>query len=243
MPVACPPRMMLASSGRYGPTERGRKTAAAFLALLTGVCLFALAPRAEEPLRLVAIGDSLTAGYGLEQGTGFVPQLDAWLDGEGLAEVVVVNMGVSGDTTAGGKARLDWALADGADAVMIALGGNDLLRGIPPETSKANLADMLERLSARDLPVLLVGMEAPLNYGPDYKEAFDGMYPALAERYDTLLHPSFFEGLASGETGANQDLFQNDGIHPNAEGVGLMVEAIGARVIELVDRARAGAPG
>lgn len=190
---------------------------------------------AAEAVRIVAIGDSLTAGYGLEQGTGFVPQLDAWLADQGVA-AEVIDMGVSGDTTAGGKARLDWALADGADAVIIALGGNDLLRGIVPEASRANLDDMMSRLDARGLPVLLAGMQAPNNYGPAFKEAFDAMYPELAETYGAILHPSFLAGLES-----RPELIQPDGLHPSAEGVAVMVEAIGPRVLELV--ARAGAPG
>lgn len=188
---------------------------------------------AAETVRIVAIGDSLTAGYGLEQGTGFVPQLDAWLDANGAPEAEVVNMGVSGDTTAGGKARLDWALADGADAVMIALGGNDLLRGVQPAESRANLTAMLDALQARGLPVLLAGISAPNNYGPDYKAEFDRIYPELSEEYGTILHPSFLAGL-SGEP----DLFQSDGLHPNEKGVGLMVEAIGPRVLELIERVK-----
>ncbi|MEM6973309.1 MAG: arylesterase [Pseudomonadota bacterium] len=180
---------------------------------------------------IVAIGDSLTAGYGLEQGTGFVPQLQAWLADNGHPAASVVDMGVSGDTTAGGKARLDWALADGADAVMIALGGNDLLRGIPPAESRANLDAMLDGVGDRDLPALLVGMEAPNNYGPDFKRDFDAMYPELAKTHDALLHPSFFAGIE-----ADRALFQSDGIHPNAEGVARMVEAIGPQVLLLIDR-------
>ncbi|MEM1382707.1 MAG: arylesterase [Pseudomonadota bacterium] len=195
------------------------------------VLMLAFGGRAEagEPLRLVAIGDSLTAGYGLAQGDGFVPQLDAWLAKQGLPEVEVVNMGVSGDTTAGGAARLDWALADGADAVMVALGGNDLLRGIQPETTRANLESMLSRLGERGLPVLLVGMQAPLNYGPEYKEAFDAVYPDLAAAYDALLYPFFLEGLFG-----KKGLFQDDGIHPNKAGVAQMVDGIGPQVLSLV---------
>lgn len=190
-----------------------------------------------EGPRIVAIGDSLTAGYGLEQGTGFVPQLDAWLAEQGLPEAEVVDMGVSGDTTAGGRSRLAWALADGADAVIVALGGNDLLRGILPEASRENLATMLTELDAQALPVLLAGMQAPLNYGPEYKEAFDAMYPELAAKYDAILHPSFLAGLED-----RPELIQPDGLHPNAEGVRVMVEAIGPRVLELIARVEPGAP-
>lgn len=195
--------------------------------------------RANGPTRIVAIGDSLTSGYGLEQGTGFVPQLEDWLAENGMPETEVVNMGVSGDTTAGGRARLDWALADGADAVIVALGGNDLLRGIPPEESRANLDAMLAELDRRGLPVLLAGMSAPRNFGPEYKDAFDAMYPELAEKHGAILHENFLAGLGAGD----RDLIQDDGIHPNAEGVARMVEAIGPKVRRLVERARGDGSG
>ena len=188
---------------------------------------------AEQPLRLVAIGDSLTAGYGLAAEDGFVPQLDAWLANNGWQAVEVVNMGVSGDTTAGGLARLDWALAEGGDAVLLALGANDMLRGIDPAVSRANLDAMLGRLGKRGTPVLLAGMLAPANYGPDYREAFDGMYADLADSHDALLYPFFLEGLIG-----EQGLFQDDGLHPNAEGVARMVEGIGPDVISLLERTR-----
>ena len=181
--------------------------------------------------RLLAIGDSLTHGFGLAQGDGFVPQLQAWLTDHG-EDVVVVNMGVSGDTTQGGRARLGWALAEGADAVLIELGGNDLLRGIDPSRSRANLDAMLSELGALGIPVLLAGMQAPLNYGEDYKAAFDGMYPELAETHGALLYPSFLEGLVG------SSMMQPDGIHPNAEGVAKIVEGIGPKVRELLLRAR-----
>jgi acyl-CoA thioesterase I len=159
-----------------------------------------------------------------------VPQLQRWLEGQG-ADVEVVNMGVSGDTTAGGRARLDWSLAEGADAVILELGGNDLLRGIDPATSRANLDAMLGALAARGIPVLLAGLEAPLNYGTEYKEAFEGMYAELAEEHGAILYPSFLEGVGPA-------LMQPDGIHPNAEGVAAIVEAIGPSVLKLLERAR-----
>ncbi|MGD1925918.1 MAG: arylesterase [Paracoccaceae bacterium] len=186
------------------------------------------------PLKLVALGDSLTHGYGLPPEDGFVPQLERWLKGQGQ-DVTVINMGVSGDTTEGGRARIDWALGGGADAVIVALGGNDLLRGIDPQRSRDNLDAMLGVLSAKGLPVLLAGMQAPLNYGPEFKEAFDGMYPAVAEAHGAILYPSFMEGLIT-ETGTTEDLIQDDGIHPNAKGVALMVESIGPKVLELLAR-------
>ena len=197
------------------------------LALLAG-------PAHADPMKLVAIGDSLTHGYGVEQGKGFVPQLEAWLRDRG-EDVTVINMGVSGDTTEGGRARLGWALADGADAVILELGGNDLLRGIDPALSRANLDAMLTELGQRGIPVLLAGLEAPLNYGAEYKEAFDGMYADLAAKHDAILYPSFVAGLEGAE-----DVMQDDGIHPNPKGVALIVADIGPRVLELLARARGG---
>ncbi len=205
-----------------------RKVAAFVLWATLGAAL-AAAPAAAETQRLVALGDSLTHGYGLAQDEGFVPQLQSWLAGQG-ADVTVVNMGVSGDTTTGGLARLDWALADGADAVILELGGNDLLRGIDPSTSRANLDAMLTELGERQIPVLLAGLEAPLNYGPEYKQAFEAMYSELAEKHDAILYPSFLGGLGPG-------MMQPDGIHPNAEGVATIVDAIGPQVLELLERA------
>ncbi len=186
---------------------------------------------ADAPLRLIAFGDSLTHGFGLDQGDGFVPQLDAWLAAQGHPEIEVVNMGVSGDTTAGGRARLAWALGDGADALILELGGNDMLRGVDPAVSRDNLRAMLDELAARDIPVLLAGLEAPLNYGPEFKAAFDGMYAELSTEFGTLLYPSFVDGLV-GKAG----LMQSDGIHPNADGVAKIVEGIGPLVLELIAR-------
>ena len=191
------------------------------------------APAHADQMRLIAFGDSLTHGFGLTQGEGFVPQLQDWLESQGQSDVEVVNMGVSGDTTAGGRARLEWSLGDGADAVILELGGNDLLRGIDPATSRENLAVMLDALKARGIPVLLAGLEAPLNYGPDYKAAFDGMYKELSAEYGTLLYPSFVDGLVG-----EPDLMQSDGIHPNKAGVAKIVEGIGPLVLDLIGQAR-----
>ncbi|MEL6477205.1 MAG: arylesterase [Pseudomonadota bacterium] len=186
---------------------------------------------AAAPLKLVAIGDSLTAGYGLAEGEGFVPQLDAWLAENDSRDVEVVNMGVSGDTTAGGLARLDWALGGGADAVLVELGGNDLLRGIDPAVSRDNLDKLVGGLVARGLPVLISGMRAPGNYGPEYQESFNAMYPELAAAHDALYDPYFLEGVAEDRT-----LWQADGIHPNADGVAVIVNRIGPQIVELLDR-------
>lgn len=189
-----------------------------------------------ETLQVVALGDSLTAGFGLREGQGFVPQLQAWLDAQG-ADVEIVNAGVSGDTTAGGLARLDWSLSDETDAMIVALGGNDLLRGVPVASSRANLEAILETVAgARDLPVLLIGLEAPANYGPDYQQGFNGMYGDLSETYGTLLERNFLGPLlVDTDLATARTLYmQSDGIHPNAEGVGRIVAAFGPRVLDLI---------
>ena len=190
-----------------------------------------------ETVTVAALGDSLTQGYGLLPEEGFVPQLEGWLREAGL-DVVVQNAGVSGDTTAGGLARVGWTLTPEVEAMIVSLGGNDLLRGIDPAESAANLRGILEAARAAGVEVMLVGMEAPSNYGPDYKAAFDGMYPALAEEFGAALYPSFFAGLlAEGDMEAARARFmQADGIHPNAEGVARIVADMGPAVRDLVAR-------
>jgi acyl-CoA thioesterase-1 len=191
-----------------------------------------------EPVTLLALGDSLTQGYGLAQQDGFVPALEAWLEAQG-ADVDVVNGGVSGDTTAGGAARIAWSLTPEIDAVVVALGGNDLLRGIDPADTAANLDAILAEIEARGLPALLVGMEATGNYGESYKAAFDAIYPALSEKYDVPLFAQFLQGLvdAGDRQQVLRDYLQPDATHPNAEGVKLIVERMGPAVLELVNRA------
>ncbi|MDT8857059.1 arylesterase [Paracoccaceae bacterium Fryx2] len=200
-----------------------------------GLSLCASAAMA-EPATLLALGDSLTQGYGLPVEEGFVPQLQAWLAGQG-AEVTVLNAGVSGDTTAGGLSRLDWSLTPEVDAMIVNLGGNDLLRGIDPDNSRANLEAILAEAKARGLPVLLVGLRAPGNYGADYKIAFDAIYPDLAERYGAELEADYFQPLIRQDSGlVDTALMQGDGIHPNAAGVARLVEALGPKVLALLDR-------
>ena len=194
-----------------------------------------------EPVTIVALGDSLTAGFGLaDQTQGLVPQLEVWLKSRG-AEVVIQNAGVSGDTTAGGLARVGWALGPEADAMIVTLGGNDMLRGLDPAASKASLDGIMKEAAARGLPVLLVAMKAPGNFGPEYKAAFDGMYGELAAQYGAVLADDFFAGLRA--TGADPAdpaslaaYMQADGIHPNPEGVKLIVEGLGPKVEELLAR-------
>lgn len=199
---------------------------------------------AADPVVVVALGDSLTAGYGLPAEDGFVPQLQSWLDRQG-AGAIVQNAGVSGDTTAGGRSRLDWALGPDADALIVTLGGNDMLRGIPAAEARGNIEAIVQAAKVRNLPVLLVGMKAPLNWGPEYKRDFDAIYPELAAQYGALSAENFFGGLLA--TGADpadpaslNAWMQADGIHPNAAGVALVVEGLGPDVLRLIAVARGG---
>ena len=174
----------------------------------------------DEQVRLLVLGDSLTAGYGLAPEDGFTSQLQAALRDAGL-DVVVLNAGVSGDTTAGGLARLDWSLADNPTHVLVELGSNDALRGIDPAEAQSNLDAIVSRLIEEDVPVMLAGMYAPPNWGSAYSAEFNAIYPGLAERYDVPLYPFFLEGVAM-----DPDLNQRDGIHPNTTGVEVIVDNI-----------------
>nr|WP_240611082.1 arylesterase [Oceaniglobus ichthyenteri] len=207
------------------------------MALTSVALLVSAAPGTAQTVTIAALGDSLTQGYGLPQGDGFVPQLEAWIEAEG-GDVTIVNAGVSGDTTAGGLARVDWTLTPEVDAMIVALGGNDLLRGIDPAASRANLDGILQKAQERDLPVLLVGMIAPGNYGPEFKAGFDAIYPDLAQTYGTLYAPSFLAALEAFEDrqATVRTYLQPDGIHPNAQGVQLIVEDLGPKVLELMRR-------
>ena len=187
---------------------------------------------ADRPLRLLALGDSLTAGYGLPQPDGFVPRLERALRDKGY-NVQVINAGVSGDTTAGGLARLDWALADKPDAVLVELGANDMLRGLDPDATRANLDAILKRVTERRLPVLLAGMYATPSLGSAYTTRFNAIYPDLARKYDVPLYPFFLDGVATDTV-----LNQQDGIHPSAEGVRIIVERITPYVARLLDGIR-----
>lgn len=183
-------------------------------------------------VRILALGDSLTAGFGLRPEEGFTAQLQAALQARDL-KAVVLNAGVSGDTTAGGLARLEWALGDQPDMVILALGANDSLRGLNPDVTKANLEQILQRLQAKRLPVLLAGIYAPPNLGKAYTAQFNAIYPQLAERYRVLFYPFFLDGVA-----AKPELNQADGIHPNAEGVAIIVERITPYVLRLIGSLR-----
>jgi acyl-CoA thioesterase-1 len=204
--------------------------------LIFGIALVASSAQAEEVV-IAALGDSLTQGYGLVQEDGFVPQLQGWLDARD-AGVRLINAGVSGDTTAGGLARVGWTLTPDVDGMIVALGGNDLLRGLDPAMSRANLEAILQAAAAAQVEVLLIGMEAPGNFGPDYKQEFDAIYPELAARYDVVFAADFFEGLAveGGDPASVQAFMQADGLHPNAAGVERIVDALGPHVLELIER-------
>ena len=206
------------------------------LALVTIICLAsAAAPgrAADRPLKIVVLGDSLTAGLGLPADQAFPAKLQAALKAKG-ENVVVVNAGVSGDTASAGLARLDWSVPQDADAVIVELGANDALRGIDPKQTKAALDAILARLDARPVPVLLAGMRAPRNMGADYVRAFDAIYPALAAAHRVVFYPFFLDGVAT-----DPKLNQNDGLHPSAAGVDVIVREILPRVEELIGRARA----
>lgn len=187
---------------------------------------------------ILALGDSLTQGYGLYEEDGLTPQLQTWLRDHG-AEAVVINAGVSGDTTAGGAARAAWSLTPDVDAMIVALGANDLLRGLDPEQARANLNQILTAGRDAGVEMLLIGFPAPQNYGADYKQAFDKVYPDLANSYGTLFVKDFFAPLRNGDddVAALREWLQPDGLHPNAQGVARIVDGLGPVVLELIDRA------
>jgi acyl-CoA thioesterase-1 len=190
---------------------------------------------AAKPIRILALGDSLTQGYGLPPGTDYPTVLQAALKQRGL-DVVIVNGGVSGDTSAGGLARLDWSLADPQgepDAAIVELGANDGLRGLPVPEMEKNLDAILARLSARHIPVLLAGMKAPRNFGGDYAMAFDAVFPRLAKKYGVLFYPFFLDGVA-----LDPSLIQADGLHPNPAGVQVIVKRFAPIVIRLAQQAK-----
>lgn len=185
---------------------------------------------AAAPVRLLILGDSLAAGYGLPQDEGFQARLATALAAAGHP-VTLLDAAVSGDTTAGGRARLDWALADGADAALVELGANDGLRALDPGEMEANLTAILDAFAAKKIPVLLSGMYAPPNFGPDYGARFRAVFERLAKRPDVAFDPFFLEGIA-GDTSLNQA----DGIHPNPEGVRREVARILPAVIRVLPK-------
>ncbi|MCW5772165.1 MAG: arylesterase [Rhodospirillaceae bacterium] len=203
--------------------------------MLLALTLLAAGPRpagaeAAKPVTILAFGDSLTAGFGLPNEQGFTARLEAALRAKGV-DAKVINAGLSGDTSAGGRARLDWALAAKPDAAIVELGANDGLRGLDPAATEANLDAILASLKAKGVRVLFTGMYAPPNLGPDYGKAFNGLYPALAKKHGVAFYPFFLDGVA-----ADPALNQPDGIHPNAKGVEVIVARILPAVLTLIGR-------
>ncbi|MHB9447450.1 arylesterase [Mesorhizobium sp. RSR565B] len=205
---------------------------AAGLVLFVTLCGAISSVRAET-FTIVGFGDSLMAGFGLGPGDGFTDKLQAALRAKGH-DVTVANAGVSGDTSSGGLARLDWSVPNGTRLVILELGANDMLRGVSPSITEKNLDDMLAKLKARKIAVLLAGMRAAPNLGADYQNAFDAIYPKLAAKYDVPLYPFFLDGVA-----AQSGLQLEDGLHPNPKGVAVMVE----RILPAVEKAVAAVQG
>ena len=210
-----------------------RHSAALVFGLLAMVGAMGMAHAAERTIRIVALGDSLTAGYQLPAEDAFPVQLERALRAKGLA-VEVANAGVSGDTSSGGLARLDWSVPDGTDAVILELGANDMLRAVDPKVTREALTGIVRRLKERHIEVLLCGMRAARNLGPDYAGAFDPIYPDLAAANGLILYPFFLDGIA-----ADAKLNQRDGLHPTAAGVATIVTGILPKVEELIARVRA----
>ena len=204
------------------------------LSVVSGVLLLLSSADAfsADNIRLIAIGDSLVAGYGLPVEDGFVTQLEAALTQKSY-DVSIVNAGVSGDTSSGGLSRIDWVLSETYSAVILNLGYNDAFRGIPVETVQSNLDALILKIKQRNLPILLAGALAPRNLGPDYTLAFDAIYPHLAEKHDLVFYPFFLEGVAT-----EPDLNQDDGIHPNKDGVAVIVRQLLPYVEQLIERIR-----
>ncbi len=214
----------------------GRRVAAVTILCVTAAIASlpgAPAVSADRLVNIVALGDSLVAGYGLPGQDAFPVKLERVLVGKGIA-VKIANAGLSGDTASGGLSRLDWSVPNGTDAVILELGANDALRGIDPQITRKALDAILRRLQDRKIPVLLCGMLAPPNLGPEYGRAFNSIYPDLAARYGALLYPFFLAGVAT-----YAKLTQPDGLHPAAAGVDVIVEKITPLVEQLVARVRA----
>ncbi len=222
--------MRLSMAGSYGTSlvaVEGRRAMFAHLLVLgmflmmSGTAL-AQAPAAvsAKPIKMVVLGDSLSAGFGLSGPAAFPARLQKSLKAKGIA-VDMINAGVSGDTASGGRDRLDWSVPEGTEAVILELGANDALRGTDPKVTRSALTDILTRLKARGIAVLLCGMVAPPNYGSDYADRFNAIYPDLAKSFGVPLYPFFLEGVAT-----EAKLNQPDGLHPTAEGIDVIVKNI-----------------
>ncbi len=217
----------------YGLLGRLRKAVAALLALGM-VAVSPVQPAMASPIRLLVLGDSLTSGYGVAHAEGFQAQLAAALAASGH-QVRIIDGAVSGDTTEDGRARLAWVLEGGADAAIVELGANDGLRGIDPTVMQANLTAILDTLAARHIPVLLCGMYAPPNMGPEYAQAFKAVFDRLSHRPGLLFDPFFLAGVAE-----DPALNQADGLHPNPEGVRRIVTRLLPLVEKLLDEVKTG---
>ena len=214
----------------YGPlTHLGKILSLSFLTSVSTV-------DADERVDILMIGDSLTQGDGLKEQDGLVPQMSEYAFRQGYS-IRLINAGVSGDTTAGGLERIAWSMEPGLDAAIVALGGNDMLRGIAPEVVRASMIGILEVIKEANIPLMIVGSYAPNNYGSDYKKDFDRIFPELAQGYDALYLSSLFDPfIANGDLNQNMSqFFQADGIHPNAEGVTRIIESIGPVFLKLIE--------
>jgi acyl-CoA thioesterase-1 len=216
----------------YGENSAGVQLLLALL--VTFACIWAPTRgfAADKPVKIVVLGDSLSAGFGLPVEAAFPEKLAQALKAKGIA-ASIANAGVSGDTASGGLGRLDWSVPDGTDAVIVELGANDALRGLDPALTKTALETILTKLAARHIAVLLAGMQAPRNLGEDYVRGFDAIFPALASTHPVIFYPFFLEGVAT-----DAKLNQGDGMHPNAAGVDIIVARIMPKVEELIAQAR-----
>jgi acyl-CoA thioesterase-1 len=215
--------------GAIGAAFNGRIVAAGVAAVLLWFAVVFPSTAQAETLRIAMLGDSLTAGYGLPPQEALPVKLEKALKAAGR-DVTIANHGVSGDTTAGGLSRLDWMMADKPKLVLVALGGNDALRGVDPAETERNLDAIITRIKAEGAAVMLFGMAAPRNFGPEYTKAFDGLYPRLAEKHKIPLYPFLLDGVAM-----ERDLNQTDGIHPNVKGVDVLVSRIAPAVSKTID--------
>lgn len=206
------------------------------LVAVMGTLATPVAAQNPAPLKIVAFGDSLTAGYGLPAQETFPARLERALKAKGH-NVEIENAGVSGDTASGGLSRLDWSIADGTDAVIVELGANDMLRGVDPKVTRQALDDILAKLKARHIPVLLAGMRAAPNMGAEYAKEFESIFTDLASKYDVVFYPFFLDGVA-----AQAKLALRDGMHPNAAGVETIVNGLLPKAEELIARVKKRAP-
>ena len=226
------PKSAPRSYGKLGPKVQRFAAALAITGLALG-WMAGVTSAAERTIKLVALGDSLSAGYQLPASAAFPVQLEQALKAKGIA-VEVANAGVSGDTASGGLARLDWSVPDGTDGVILELGANDMLRGVDPKVTRTALTEIVRRLKARKIEVLLCGMRAAPNFGPEFAGTFDAIYPELAEANGLVLYPFFLDGIVT-----DSKLNQNDGLHPTAAGVARIVAGILPKVETLLTRVRA----